>query len=93
MDLIKSSLAFELANVINPRLGKAITTARDLRLLRLQSAQILLVSSFSKLLIVCWFWAAWEGVARRDMTSRSVLEGVKEGETRDKETQEIRREK
>jgi hypothetical protein len=37
------------------------------RLFRLQSAHILLCSSFSKALMVWEFWAAWPGVGRRDM--------------------------
>jgi hypothetical protein len=43
------------------------------RLLRLQSAHILLHSIFSRFLMTCWFCAAWEGVARRDMTAGSAV--------------------
>jgi hypothetical protein len=39
-------------------------------LLRLQSAHILLGSSFKRALIVCWFWAAWAGFGRRDITGQ-----------------------
>ena len=51
------------------------------RLFRLQSAHILLGSSFSRALIVCEFWAAWPGVGRRDIiatTQGSMCERVRE---------------
>jgi hypothetical protein len=51
------------------------------RLFRLQSAHILLGSSFSRALIVCEFWAAWPGVGRRDIiaaTQESMCERVRE---------------
>src|SRR4051794_13479901 len=44
----------------------------NVRLFRLQSAQLLLPSSFNSLIIVCWFCAARSAAglgARRDMTS------------------------
>jgi hypothetical protein len=40
------------------------------RLFRLQSAQVLLASNFSRFLIVCWFCAARSEVGRRDMAGR-----------------------
>lgn len=42
------------------------------RLFRLQSAHVLLHSSFSRFLITCWFCAARSGVGRRDMTERTM---------------------
>lgn len=39
-------------------MGQWLAEVIDLRLFLLQSAQLLLPSSLSRVLMVCWFWAA-----------------------------------
>lgn len=54
-----ADLASSLSVLYATRYGEsALAGVSDLRLFRLQSAQVLFVSSFSRFLIVCWFWAA-----------------------------------
>lgn len=53
--------------IANEEVIKGTGMSSIIRLFRLQSAQVLLDSNFSKFLIVCWFCAARAGSGRRDM--------------------------